>query len=137
MSSLPGIDPDILVEYLKQEIPDLWAVYVFGSFARGDCTSESDLDVAFLCSRPLDSVLVWNSSGHLAEIVGRHVDLVDLRSASTVMQYQIITTGICVLSNGVETELFEAMVLSEKTTLDERRSGLLSDIAREGSVYAR
>jgi uncharacterized protein len=43
------------------------------------------------------------------------VDLLDLRAASTVMQYQIITTGQRWWVKYVQPALFESVVLSEKT----------------------
>jgi len=60
-----------------------------------------------------------------------------LRAASTVMQYQVITTGRRLWSAGLQADLFECFVLSEKTALDEARAPLLADIAATGRIYAR
>lgn len=51
----------------------------------------------------------------------------DLRAASTVMQYQVITTGQRLWSIGLAVGLFETYVLSEKTALDEAHAPLLAD----------
>ena len=59
----------------------------------------------------------------------------DLRSASTVMQYQVITMGQRVWARDASVDALEAMVLSEKTWLDEARVPLLKDILSRGKVY--
>jgi hypothetical protein len=52
------------------------------------------------------------------------------------MQYQILTTGeLWWTKDALNVGLFEAMVLSEKTNLDEARAPLLADIQSRGSVY--
>ena len=63
--------------------------------------------------------------------------MLDLRAASTVMQYQVLQGGLRLWVMPLEAGLFECFILSEKTALDEARSGLLADIYHEGRVYAR
>ena len=82
-----------------------------------------------------DPLLLWNLSGDLADVAGCDVDLLDLRAASTVMQYQIITTGQRWWARDAQAALFESAILSEKTALDTARAGLLADIQERGSVY--
>ena len=50
---------------------------------------------------------LWELAGQLAELLGMSVELLDLRAASTVMHYQVITSGQCLRSAGVQTGLFE------------------------------
>lgn len=113
------------------------AIYAFGSQVLGSANSESDLDMAVLVAGYAPPLLLWQLSSELAAIVGCHVDLLDLRAASTVMQYQVITTGERLWSVGVAVDLFECYVLSEKTALDTARRPLLEDIAARGTVYGR
>ena len=80
---------------------------------------------------------LWSLASDLEDIAGCPVDLLDLRTASTVMQYQIITTGERWWSKDVQASLFEAAILSEKTALDSARAGLLSDIQTQGKIYAQ
>jgi len=122
---------------LQAEVPELLAVYVFGSQVTGEASSESDLDVAVLSAGVVEPLLLWQLSGELADIVGVPVDLLDLRAASTVMQYQVLTTGRRLWSGNVQAGLFESYVLSEKTALDTARAELLADIQKEGKVYGR
>jgi predicted nucleotidyltransferase len=113
------------------------AVYAFGSRIQGTAQAESDLDLAVLVEGYADPVLLWTLASELADLAGCPVDLLDLRAASTVMQYQIITTGECWWAKDVRAALFEAAILSEKTELDTARAGLLADIQRDGRVYGR
>lgn len=119
----------------RETIPSLTALYLFGSQASGDAGPESDLDLAILADSPPDEVGLWQLSGQLADLAGCPVDLLDLRAASTVMQYRIITTGRRVWARDSDASLYESFILSDKTALDEARAGLLDDIRRTGTIY--
>lgn len=126
-----------IVSRIKGWFPDLFSIYAFGSQVQGTAGPESDLDLAILVPGYVSPQLLWERSGTLADLAGCPVDLIDLRAASTVMQYQVITTGRVLWSVGLNAGLFESYVLSEKLELDIARAGLLADIARDGRVYAR
>jgi predicted nucleotidyltransferase len=128
---------DRLVRKLQSWLPDLLVVYGFGSRVQGTAGPGSDLDMAVLVAGYADPVLLWQWSGELADVAGCAVDLLDLRAASTVMQYQIITTGVRWWALDVQAALFESAILSQKTALDTARAGLLTDIQQRGSVYGR
>ena len=113
------------------------ALYVFGSRAQSTPRPDSDLDLAVLAAGYIDPALLWSLSNEIANLVNGEVDLLDLRAASTVMQYQVISTGKTVWDIGLQAHLFEVFVLSEKLALDEAREPLLRTITREGHVYAR
>lgn len=124
-----------LVAVLRERLPTLLAVYLFGSRANGNAGVDSDLDLAVLVAGKLDPVARWELAQDLAGLAGCDVDLVDLRAASTVMQYQVITTGLRLWHKDSQAPLYESFILSEKTELDEARAGVLEDIRREGRVY--
>jgi len=126
-----------LLTHLQSHLPDLLAVYLFGSQAQGTAGPDSDVDIAVLLSGQIDPVLLWQLSGSLADIAGMPVDLIDLRAATTVMQYQVVTRGQRLWAKDVRAGLFESFVLSEKTAFDTARAGLLKDIQEEGTVYGR
>lgn len=126
-----------LVDHLKEAVPSLSAVYVFGSQVTGHATAESDLDVALLADDDLSAEELWELASSLAGLVLCDVDLLDLRAASTVMQYRIITTGKRLWAKDSQAVLYESFILSQKTALDEARAGLLQDIQTTGTVYGR
>lgn len=138
MQTQPRVAPEVMersVRLLQASLPDLLAVYGFGSRVQGTATAQSDLDMAVLVAGYADVARLWQLSGALADIAGCAVDLLDLRAASTVMQYQVITLGERWWERDAQAALFESAVLSEKTALDTARAGLLADIRDRGSVY--
>lgn len=126
-----------VLTYLRANLPGLLAVYAFGSQVRGEAHAHSDLDLAALVEGRIDPLQLWHLSGELADIVKVPVDLLDLRAASTVMQYQVITTGRRLWSKDGQAGIFESYILSEKTALDCARAELLVDIYKDGTVYGR
>jgi len=102
---------------------------------QGTAGPESDLDMAVLVAGYADVTQLWQLTGELADIAGCAVDLLDLRAASTVMQYQVITQGQRWWARDAQAALFESAILSEKTSLDTARAGLLADIRERGTVY--
>jgi uncharacterized protein len=126
-----------VVAHLRAQFPHTIAVYAFGSQIQGHAGPQSDLDLAVLVAGYADPLARWQIASDLTDVVACPVDLLDLRAASTVMQYQVITTGQRLWSAGVQAGLFECFVLSEKTALDTARAPLLVDIQSTGTVYAR
>lgn len=130
-------DDGAIVARLRERFPSLLLAYAFGSRAEGTAGSSSDLDLAILIEGKADPVALFESAGSIADLVGCDVDLVDLRTASTVMQHQIITRGARLYGKQPDAGIFEAMVMSEKAELDSARSGLIADIEKEGRVHGR
>ena len=134
----PLLDPQgPVVAAIRTRFPNTMAVYAFGSQVHGMAGPDSDLDLAVLVAGYADPLALWDVAGSLADVAGCPVDLLDLRAASTVMQYQVIITGQRLWSIGLPAGLFETFVLSEKTALDEARAPLLADINRTGKIHGR
>lgn len=126
-----------IIQTLQARLPHLLGVYAFGSRMTGTARPGSDLDLAVLVAGYAEPLVLFGLAGELADVAGCTVDLLDLRAASTVMQYQIITTGQRWWAGDAQAALYEAAVLSEKTALDTARAGLLADIQQRGTVYGR
>jgi len=124
-----------VVTAIRARFHNAMAIYAFGSQVQGTAGPNSDLDLAVLVAGYADPLVLWDMAGILADVVGCPVDLLDLRAASTVMQYQVITTGQRLWSVGLPVGLFETYVLSEKTALDEARAPLMADIQRTGKIH--
>lgn len=127
---------DRLTQELRRRLPDLVAIYAFGSRVRGDATAESDFDLAVLPARPLDAVARWELQEALARVIGANVDLVDLTRASTVLRVEILREGRLLFESDVPArELFEATSLGAYARLNDERREILADIARTGRVH--
>ena len=125
-----------LVEKIHSEIPDVLAVYLFGSAATGELRPDSDIDLAVLCTTPLPATRLWSLAQSLAVSARRDVDLIDLRSASTVMRAQVVSTGkrlFC--ANETVCSEFEDRVYSDYARLNEERRHILDDIRERGRIY--
>ncbi|NLY41852.1 MAG: nucleotidyltransferase domain-containing protein [Desulfovibrionales bacterium] len=125
----------LILQLLQTHIPNLLAVYAFGSRITGMARADSDLDLAVLVAGYADTVVLFELAGELEDICGCPVDLLDLRAASTVMQYQVITTGQLWWAADSQAALYETFILNEKLRLDEARAGILADIKQRGTVY--
>ena len=75
-------------------------LYLFGSYASNQAHKESDIDIAILPFKKLSTVKRWEMQQVLAEKLQREVDLIDFLSASTVMQKEIVSKGICLFLRG-------------------------------------
>ncbi len=124
------------VHRLRAAVPDLAAVYLFGSAADGQTHAASDLDLAVLAPRPLDPVARFDLAGDLAATLGRDVDLVDLAAASTVMRAEVVRTGRVIFDGDPTARAnFEIYALGAYFDLNIERRGILADIRERGSVY--
>ncbi len=122
---------------LQNAFPNALGIYAFGSRVQGTANAQSDLDLAVLVAGYANPLQLFEMANQLADKIGYEVDLLDLRAASTVMQYQVITTGRCLWAKDVQAGLFEAFILSSKTSLDEARAELLDEIREDGAVYGK
>lgn len=132
--------PDALAavsEYLAAALPELQAVYLYGSQATGAATLDSDVDLALLLPTRLAAEQRWQMSGEVAERLRADVDLVDLRQTSNALQFQVVTEGRKLWQRGISSDEFELMVLSEYWDLAIQRRELIEDIKQRGSVYGR
>ncbi|KAA0876597.1 type VII toxin-antitoxin system MntA family adenylyltransferase antitoxin [Nitrincola tapanii] len=126
-----------IITQLQLKLPRLLGIYAFGSRIQGTVHANSDLDLAVLVEGYADPVQLWQLAQTLVDLAGCEVDLLDLRAASTVMQYQVITTGELWWSRDSQAELYETFIISEKMRLDEARAPLLEDIYRQGRIYGQ
>jgi uncharacterized protein len=127
-------------ELIRQKLPNVLAIYVFGSRVTENTSKESDLDLAVLVAGYADIVSLWDLSTEIASMTNCDVDLLDMRAASTVMQYQILSKGIRVWQSDIpsvalDIGLYECAMLSEMTALNEARAGLIADIKKSGTIY--
>jgi len=130
------MDLQAITRFLFGQIPDLLAVYQFGSRAQGTAQPDSDIDLAVLALTQIPGERLFHLAQELAVRLGRNVDLVDLKSTTTVMRAQIISTGRCLESHDDQARAeFEMYAYSDYARLNEERRELLNDIKARGLIY--
>jgi uncharacterized protein len=120
--------------------PRTEAIYLFGSAAENQLRSDSDIDVAVLLpstlAREIGTLAMHPLRQQLEAALNRAVDLVNLRTASTVFQNEVIVTGQRIFSAAsVAVDEFEMHVLSLYQKLSAERAGILADGLSSGRFY--
>jgi uncharacterized protein len=111
-------------------------VYLFGSAARGELRTESDIDIAFYRLDPVSPRLLLDVSESLAAVFHRDVDLVELYSSNDVFRAQVIGTGELLIANHPNILCERQMRwLKQYAMLNRERRPIIERIKREGSVY--
>jgi len=88
-------------EQIKQKIQDYFSqndkidtVLLFGSFAKGNFNSHSDIDIAIHSQNSLGYEELSKIQCDLSLLCKREIDLADLSQAEGIFLYQIMTTGV-------------------------------------------
>ncbi len=101
-------------------------IYIFGSFASGEETLDSDVDIAFFSLEKLDKFAVFEKAQMISSKIGREVDLIDLKDSSTVFQNQVVQKGMVIYDeNPTERESFEITVLKKYMELNSLRKDII------------
>lgn len=127
---------NLIKKTIQHHVPDVEAIYLFGSQAKGTAQKNSDIDLAILCLEPLLADARWKLSQTLAVLINKNIDLIDLRKTNTVMQWQIIHTGQRIFAKEPKKmAFFETYVLSDYIRLMELRQSIIDDIKKRGTIY--
>jgi predicted nucleotidyltransferase len=129
MQLLPN---ESIIAALLRELPDLAAIYLFGSHASGDSGPDSDLDLGILPPRDgahrLDFASLLVLQEKLATICSCDVDLINLRLAPTVLAKEVICHGERIYcGDRYAADEFEMLTLSFYQKLNEEREAILRD----------
>lgn len=123
---------DIVLETL----PDTMALYVYGSFARGEEWIDSDVDLAVLLppEQAIPDLLALLTG--LSTELGRPVDLVNLRTVGDVLRREVLADGVTLYVSDPDALLVrEASAMSRYARHREEVRDLLEDFHRTGIGY--
>ena len=121
------LDKENLTQTIKQLMPKARLVYLFGSQADDSATPSSDIDIAVLLEKKMDPIARFDLEQTLAIALNQDVDLVDLLTASTVLQNQVIMNGDLLFGGENEQTTFEMQVMSMYQHLNEERADILQE----------
>lgn len=134
---LKNEDKQLIIDTLKQEIPELQAIYIFGSQSDGSATSKSDIDIAYLSTKTLTNVERWEVSQKLASLLSMDIDLIELSTTNTIFRYQILSTAERIYGHGYEVESFETLAYSFYLRFKEERQPIVDAIMENKSVFGK
>lgn len=123
---------------LLAALPTVWAIYVYGSFARGDEWPSSDLDLAVLLP-PGDKIEdPLELMSKVSEQIHRDVDIVDLRRVGNPLRREVLADGQTLYELDPGRVLaWEAAAMSEYARYREEIRDILEDFQRTGVGYHR
>ena len=125
---------DSIVDAILAAYPDTLAIYLFGSWGTPYQRTDSDLDIALLLPHDIAvdvDLMNWATLNGELSYVSRtdYVDLVNLQTAATGIQAEIISTGKVVFCRDDDARVeFEAHVLSMHQDLNIQREPLYQDM---------
>lgn len=120
--------------------PNTQAVYLFGSQAAGEEWPESDVDIAVLLppaeAKKIGSLLISDLRFNLETLLGKEVDLINLRRAPTVLQKEVIAADSRIYEGDrFAAEEFEMLTLSYYQKLNEERAQILAEALAGGRFH--
>ena len=129
-----------IVQTILTYTPQVQAVYLFGPYGTEDERPSSDVDIALLLppeqAKAVGSLLLGELHLVLAELLGKEVDLVNLRQVSTVFQKEIVMTGRQIFcADAYATAEFEMLTLSYYQKLNEERREILAAFKESRRAY--
>lgn len=127
---IPKFDESSIVSMLRERLDGLKRVYLFGSHASGGAAPESDVDLGFYCSTPIDPVVRYELEQDLAVELFRDVDLVDMAVAGDVVNKEIVENGILLFGDPESAERYELNVYSDYQAHKLRVADLENDLLR-------
>ena len=125
------------VSLIRENVDNLVAILVFGSFGSKYEREDSDLDLAIITKEntgALDPVRLWKLAQTIAIKINRDVDLIDLREASTVLNFQVLSTGTLLhCTDELGFAKYDALMLSMYLRFQEERKEILEDFDKKAS----
>ena len=128
-----------IIRIILKHYPKTQAVYLFGSYETDFERSDSDIDLALLLphgSREGNLQLAGSDCRfELEEMLGKEVDLLNLRMLSTVFQKEVIMTGKLIhCAERYAVDEFEMLTMSSYQKLNEERAEILALIGKTGRI---
>ena len=77
------------IEFIKDKIAPIAAkygverIYVFGSYARGEATAESDIDLLVFGGKDFKKTYVFALAEDVREVLGKNVDMFEINEINT------------------------------------------------------
>lgn len=110
-------------------------VFLFGSFARGFGTDESDVDVAIMFEKVPDFYELCDLKDQLSRCAGKEVDILILNTASPIIKMQVLRYGVLVKRDKETYNDFFVSTFNEYNDLKYLRKEIEENLLK-GRIYA-
>lgn len=125
-----------MVAALRERLPDLQAVYRYGSAGGIYARPDSDIDLAVLAEHRLTLDETVQLAADLSLLTGQDADLHDLRMLPVTLRVQIVLDGVRLYApSTAAAEEYASRTLSDYVRLNEERRGILQDIRQRGRIH--
>jgi predicted nucleotidyltransferase len=136
--SLSKKDQQDIIDIVQAIFPLVQGIYIYGSMARGEGRSDSDVDIAVVQESAIEADQALQLRSQLGVRLGRDIDVLDLRRASTEIAFQVVGEGLCILGADHESvALYENSIMSMYAALQIERKEIIEDIVKRGMVYGK
>jgi len=135
-----GMNKDMLTQTTLTHYPDVQAIYLFGSHGTNDEWADSDVDIALLLphatAKQNNYLSQTDLQWELERLLGKQVDLINLRQVSTVFRKEIVMADRRIFcADNYAADEFEMLTISFYLKLNEERAGILAAGLQSGSFY--
>ena len=129
-----------VVKAILSHHPAAQAIYLFGSFGTEKERDDSDVDIALLLApdeaKRTGTLLQSPLCLDLEDLLGRNVDLINLRCVSTVLQKEIIFAERRIYDGDTKAaNEFEMLTLSRYQKLNEERAEIVASALAGGRLH--
>ncbi len=126
----------LIIKAIVAEIPDVQAIYRYGSAASKYERHDSDIDIAILASHPVPFQEMTKLVAMLMDLTEREVDINDMKKLPVTLRVQIILQGERIFcKDRVAAETYDTHTLSDYVRLNEERQFILKDILQREQIY--
>jgi predicted nucleotidyltransferase len=113
-----------LINFLKNFFKEAEGVWLFGSYADGTYSKDSDIDIAVLYKEKRSPVEIFKMQEELFLKLDKNIDLIDLANINDVFAYEIVTKGEKIKASKYAEE-FEYRIWLRYLTLQDDRKDIL------------
>lgn len=129
-----------IVQTCLSHLPEIQAIYLFGSWATAQQNEQSDLDLALLLPQDQAKAVanLYGSKLHMAlELMLKiDIDLINIRGANTVLQKEIIAAARRVYcADAYAADEFEMLTMSYYQKLNDERAVVLQSFYKTKRAY--
>ena len=135
MKEVYPLDP-LIIKTIIAELPDVLAIYRYGSAGSKYERPDSDIDIAILANHIVPFQKMTELAATLMDVTERDIDISDLQKLPVTLRVQIVLQGERIFcEDQVAAETYDTHTLSDYVRLNEERRYILKDIQQRERIY--